>query len=899
MKKALKLTLKIIGGLIGIILIAAILIPVFFKDDIRQVIDSELDKNLNATVFYDEDAFSVSLFRSFPNVSVGMGDFGIKGIGVFEEDTLAAIRNFEITINLMSIFDEITINKIQLDEPQILVLVLEDGSANYDIAIPSEEAGVEERPQEKEEESMSIKINRWEINHADVIYFDQSMDFYTLLEDLNHSGSGDFAADVFQMITTTDIGSFSIGYEDTEYISEKSVSAEVTMNMDLANMSFAFAENRVSINDFALGFDGTIAMPNDDISMDIIFAGNDIDLKSVLSLIPGAYDEYLEGIDASGEINFDGLVKGVYNDSSMPQVKTSLEIKDGKVSTPDLPQPIEKIQVSFALDYPSADMSKTSILLDYSSELAEQKAKLKLDFKNLDNYQWDVDFTGILDLEKLAKVLPLDDATLQGNVTANLKTAGQMSDVDAENWENLPTSGQLNINDFYFENNDLPQGFGMKIVNAGFDPDKIEVKKFKANAGKTDLQLKGIITNYMAFALGEDETLKGKLNFKSKQVDLNEWMTSEETVEEEVPSDTTSLEIIRIPKNIDFTLVSKIDELLYDNLTLEDFNGKILVKDGSVILDGAGFNLLGGTFTMDGSYASAPDQPTFDFDFGIEELSIPESFKAFTPVQMLVPVANKMTGNFSTNFGASGALGSDMMPLMNSLSGSGLVEIAEAALKNVKVLDGVKKIANLKGGGDSDQMAQLKDVVLSMKIQDGRLSVKPFKLTIGGNETVVSGSTGLDGSLDYAMAMKVPTGQAGQAINQALSRFTGGNNLASDFLNLSIGIGGTYDDPKVKLLGANPSAGEGSLTSSVKAQVKEKAEEKIAETKAKAEEKVDEVKEEAKQKIEAKVDTAKAVVEKKVEAKKEEAKKKAEEEAKDKLNNLFKKKKKKKKNSGN
>ncbi|MCP4460766.1 MAG: AsmA family protein [Cytophagales bacterium] len=899
MNKVVKLILKIIGGLIGLILLGAILIPIIYKNDIKNAIDVEIAKNLNATVFYDVDEFGVSLFRSFPNVSIQMGDFGIIGEGVFEEDTLMSVKNFELTIDLMSLLDEITINKIQLDEPKILIMVLEDGTANYDIAAPTED--VDEEPVEEgseETEPLSIKINRWEINHADVVYYDQSMDFYTTLGDLNHSGSGDFSADVFQMITNTNIDDFSLGYEGTEYLSNKSVYADVTMNMDLANMTFTFDENRVAVNDFAMAFDGIIGMPSDDINLDITFSGKEIDMKSVLSLIPGAYEEYLDGIEASGEINFDGIVKGVYNDNSMPQVKTNLQINDGKVSAPDLPQPLEKIQLGFSLDYPSADMTKTSVTIDYSSILAEQKATVTLDFENLEDYQWDLSFVGELDLEKLSQILPLDSTTLQGNIIASLQTAGKMSDIEAENWGNLPTSGQLNIKDFYFENNDLPQGFGMSNVEAEFDPEKIEVKTFAANAGKTDLNINGILTNYLPFAIAENEKLLGTLNFSSKKVDLNEWMTTDEvSLEEEAPADTTSLEVVRIPQNIDLTLSSNVDELLYDNLTLEDFKGNILVKNGAVILDGAGFNLLGGSFTMDGSYASVPEQPTFDFDFGIKELSIPESFKAFIPIQKLVPVANKMTGSFSTNFAASGVLGSDMMPLMNSLSGSGLVEIADATLKNVKALDGVTKLANIKSR-DSEQLAKLKDLMLSMKIEEGRLSVKPFDMTIGGNETVISGSTGIDGSLDYAMAMKVPSGAVGQAVNQALAKIPGVSSLASEFLNLNIGISGTYDDPKIKLLSAKPDGGEGSLTASVKAQVKEKVDKKVAETKEKVDKKVTEVKKKAKEQVTEKVDTAKAVVEEKVKETKEEVTKKAEEKAKDKVTNLFKKKKKKKK-SGN
>ncbi len=152
-------------------------------------------------------------------------------------------------------------------------------------------------------------------------------------------------------------------------------------------------------------------------------------------------------------MSFDGIVKGIFSDESMPQITANLEIKNGKVSTPDLPQPLEKIHLIFSLDYPSADLAETSISLDYSSELAQQKAELKLVFSNLDDYQWDVEFKVDLDLEKLTKILPLDSTILRGNISANLKTEGRMSDVEAEDWEKLPTSGRLNVVGFFYQSN--------------------------------------------------------------------------------------------------------------------------------------------------------------------------------------------------------------------------------------------------------------------------------------------------------------------------------------------------------------------------------------------------------------------------------------------------------------
>ena len=50
---------------------------------------------------------------------------------------------------------------------------------------------------------------------------------------------------------------------------------------------------------------------------------------------------------------------------------------------------------------------------------------------------------------------------------------------------------------------------------------------------------------------------------------------------------------------------------------------------------------------------------------------------------------------------------------------------------------------------------------MSATISNGRLSVKPFDVKFGDIGTTISGSSGLDQSLDYSMKMMVPAGQLG------------------------------------------------------------------------------------------------------------------------------------------
>lgn len=839
-------------GIVFVILIGAIVVlPIIFKDDIRQALDKSMDDSLNAKVYYDLDAFSLSLIKSFPDITVSMGNFGVVGIDQFKNDTLASVGSFEVTVDLMSVLTggQIRVKEILLDQPKIFVLVLEDGSANYDIA---KDSGEEEEAADPNAESseLSIGIERWNIQNGQLTYLDRSMPFYTKLVGLNHEGSGDFTLDVFDMNTKTIVNQLSLGYDGTEYMSNKRLEADVSLNMDMANMKFTFMDNRIAVNDFVMGAEGFVSMPSNDIDMDITFGGTDINLKSILSLIPGVYQEYLEGVTAGGQVGFDGYVKGTYNEDSMPKIAANLMIENGEIAYADYNIPMEAITMNANFNYPSADMTETSFNVDKFSMLVDgEKLTAYLKFKNLEDYQWDLGVDGNVDLGKIMKIVPVEGMSLKGNINAQLNTAGKMSDVEAERYNQLPTSGSMTVANFLFTSEDLAQPFGIQSAKITFDPSSINLTDFKATSGNSDFNLSGKIENYLGFALSDTELLTGRLDFTSNLIDVNEFLG--ETEEESMPEDTTSLEVIRIPENIDFTFAASIGELKYSNLSIKSFKGKVLVRDGSIILDDNSFNMLDGTFELSGSYVTKGlDQPTYDLGFNVKNLSIGQAFTSFETIKKYVPIAEQVAGKFSSDFNVNGLLGSDMMPLMDEINLAGLVNIAQATLEKGKFMQKLSAVASLKNGASADkpQAITLNDVLIKTEIKDGSLFIEPFDLKVAGQSATVAGSNTLEGALNYSMLMKdIPTGQIGNALNSALSSLTGGKKLIADKIDLNIGIGGNYDDPQVKLLSTSKS-GSGEASSATAA-FKEQVSSKLDEQKAKAEEALEEKKEEQLQKI--------------------------------------------------
>ena len=135
----MKKILLILGIVIALLLGAAVVLPIIYKDKIIALVKDEANKNLNAKINFGD--FGLSIISSFPDFRICMEDLSVAGINEFEGDTLAFIKELNLDVDIMSVIngEEIGINAIIINAPKIYAHVLKDGKANWDITKPSED----------------------------------------------------------------------------------------------------------------------------------------------------------------------------------------------------------------------------------------------------------------------------------------------------------------------------------------------------------------------------------------------------------------------------------------------------------------------------------------------------------------------------------------------------------------------------------------------------------------------------------------------------------------------------------------------------------------------------------------------------------------------------------------
>lgn len=802
MKKALIIFVSLLVIIFGIL----ITLPYFFKDDIKAAIDKELAASVNADINFDLDNFSVSLFPNFPNLTVGIKELGVVGRDDFAGKVLFSAQNMEVEVNLKKILfdDEMSIQGILLDQPHIWVKVLANGKANYDIAIPSEEPEEETEEVAEESEPFNISIEHWQIINGDVTYDDETIPFVLQITELNHKGSGDFSLTVFDMNTETDATLATVSYDGAEYISNRHLSANMVLSMDLDQFKFTFKDNEFKLNDFAMGMDGWFSMPEEGYDMDLSVTSRDNSFKSVLSLIPAMYASDFDAIKASGSMDFNTTLKGMYTDDRMPAFKVNMGIKDGMFQYPDLPTAVSNVQMKLDINNTDGNIDNTTVdLSKFHMELGKNPIDAKLKIDNLVDYPLDANVSAKLNFAELLEMFPMEGTELRGQLDAHLQAKGVYDTVNYT----IPASGAINLTSFYYSDQEyLPQGMEISQTRTTFTPENIVLETFDSKIGSSDLSAKGKLSNYLKYALSPNETLYGNLSVSSNQLLIDELMPESEEVEtaEEAPADTTSTDYsysdIEVPANIDFTMDANLKKIVYDGLTLSNARGKIIVRDGILTMDNLSTSTLGGSIVFNGSYNTQElKKPKFDMKLGVKTISIQESFSAFNTVQKLAPVAQNMAGNVTTEFALGGLIDSTMMPVYNTLNGGGLLNIKEAALSGGKLAGAISKFTSK----DNKNSLALQDIAMNVHIADGKVNVDPFDVMIDGHKSTVSGSTSLDGSLDYKINTSIPAGQVGEQVNAALNKLTGSTEKPSSEIKFNLGLTGKYDDPKVSLLGSD------------------------------------------------------------------------------------------------
>ncbi len=799
-----------LGVLVLLFIAAAVIVPIVLKEPITKAVKAEANANLNATIDFKD--VSISLIRSFPDLYVGVQELSITGKDKFEGRTLVYLKTLVLDVNLMSAFSgKPVINEISLTDGLANVIVLEDGSANYDI-VPESEGGAasEGTPEPSSDGAFAIKLKRFKVDGLEVMYNDKQSGMSFSTSRIDMTLGGDFSSDKTVLKTNVVLQKVKLTTGGISYLNGVELGLEADVDADMANKSYTLNQNEFRINGLHLSLDGNISMPNeDDINLDLTYGAAKTEFKEILSLIPAIYAKDFEEVKASGSLELNGTVKGIYNENTIPGFTANVKVGNGQFKYPDLPKSVDGIQVDLSVENSGGSTDNTVIdLKQFVFQLAGNPFEIRALVKTpVSDPNIDASFKGKIDLTSLGDAIPMEEGDkLSGTIIADAEMKGKQSDLDKKRYEDFDAKGEFILMDVVYSTTSIAVPIEIKYAQFKFAPRFLELASFDAKAGKSDFKLKGKITNYLGYALG-DGTLEGDFTLNGTLIDGNELAGLTPTNAEEAPAsggtgsgETEDSEPMLIPKNLDVTFTTSVTKILYDNHNLLNTKGQVVVRNGKADLRGLSFNTLGGSVAMSGYYDTQDEKKAkLNYNLNAQNIVVKDAYKAFGTVRKIAPIAEKTEGKATITMNVRGAMKNGTEIDYNSLNGNGRLTSQSLKITGTEALDKVAQVVKI----NAFKNPELKDVNLSFAFVDGRVSVQPFDVKIGPVSANIFGSHGFDETMDYVMATKVPTSALGSQANAVIgglvsqanalgASFTAGSDIKVDIL-----IKGTFDKPKI------------------------------------------------------------------------------------------------------
>lgn len=795
----IKKLLKIFAIIFGVLLIILISIPYFFKAQIEEAVKKSLNENLNAKV--DFEAVDLSLIKSFPKLNLSIDELSIINLAPFEGDTLFYAKETRLKLPIKSLFNtnDMQVNEVSLSNAVVNIMVNSDGEANYNIAKESDSAANTDENKSSTEEAFKLQLESYAIENSTINYNDYSSNYFLTLKNLTHKGSGDFSATSSVLKTQTD-AYVSYIMSDIAYLKNQHIKLDAEILMDLEQMRFSFQENEALLNELPLNFEGFVQLNEDNTEVDLRFKTPSSSFENFFQLIPEAYKTNMSDVTTTGNFDVSGTIAGIVDDTYIPKLDIKIASENASFKFADLPQKVSDITMRVFIKNETGIADETFIdipTFNFSIDNERIASALKISKLNTNPYIQG-NAQGILDLNKLSQAYPMPENTqLSGKLDLDLNTAFDMQSIEQSRYTNIKSQGTTKLSGFTYNSEDLVAPVHIKTADMNFTSNSVKLNQFDATINSSDLKATGTIDNLMGFLL-KDQELKGDFVLNSNKLNLNELKSAPAPSEEKSSESetTTSEEAIKIPKIFNIRTAFKVNELVYDNLTLQNLSGNALIKDESIALQNVTSDLFGGKIAFDGLVSTANDQPVFDMGLELNQLGISQSVSQLGLLANLAPILSSLDGLLNSKLNLKGKLTPELTPVYSSLAGDALATIVQAKInpENNNLVSNL----NTRLPSLNLQNLSLQDLSTKLNFNDGAVNVAPLQFNINDIGINLSGSHSFDQNLNYAVMLNLPAKYLGNEAADLVAKLSP-EKQETTTVNLPLNLSGSLKNPQIQL----------------------------------------------------------------------------------------------------
>ncbi len=761
------------AGLVGVLLVGLVVVPGMLSAKAQTWLDEAIASSVDADITYGD--LGISALRAFPRVTISVDNVKVTGRETFAGVDLLTADEVTIAVNALSLLGgPVKIRKLKLVHPVLDLRVDPKGRENRDIFGDGESS------------DYAVDLDSVEVVDLALRWADVSTGLGIRIADLDLEADGAVTQDLAQFNTRAAMSGLDLRYGGVNWLMNADGKGDLGFGYDQGTGAMTFEDAKLALNALPLAISGSLIPAGDEYEVDVAFSAPDADFKSLLSLVPAAYGESFEGVEASGSLALEGSSKGTYSEEELPAFDLTLQVKDAAFKYPDLPTAVSEIRADMQITHAQGPADLTEIdVRDFSLSTAGAPFGGSARIRNPStDPDVEANVKGRLDLGVLRSALPDTGAPpAEGKVDVDLAFSGLMSDFQEQRTEKVTASGTFAAKDLRLDSESLPVVLLIQDLDAALAADRVEIRTLTMRYDDSDLTVSGQLDNVLPYLLA-DEALTGDLDLKAGKLDLRPFQG-----EEDQPKNADEGVLVAIPANVGLGMSAEIDHLVTTLFELTEVESQVAVRDSALRMESFDARMAGGEVSLTGKY-SAPTAESADVDLKIDTLrfDLVETLKTFETLRMIAPVLQGATGRFDSGFAVETRLDAQGNPDLSLVSSAGNFIPLDLKLKGSALEQAAKQIKGL-------DTLNLDGAFIRYAFEKGAIALRPFTAKLGDMPATVSGQAGvLDQSLDLKVDVAVPT-----KILKGSPILAATKDVLGKKVDVLVKIGGTWTKPKVSV----------------------------------------------------------------------------------------------------
>ncbi len=295
-------------------------------------------------------------------------------------------------------------------------------------------------------------------------------------------------------------------------------------------------------------------------------------------------------------------------------------------------------------------------------------------------------------------------------------------------------------------------------IKFNYKPEKCDIASANIVFGNSDFYLSGSVTGLEKW-LVHQEMLKGDLYFTSNYTNVDNLLdvfsgmgTDADTLEAQRREDNvdTSANPFIVPKDVDFTLHTRIKEATAFDNDLREVAGDIQIRDGIAVLNQVGFVCKAARMQLTGLYKTPRVNHIFvGMDFHLLDINIQELIDMIPYVDTLVPILADLEGAADFHLCAETYVNAFYKPKMSTLRAAAALTGQDLVVLDNKDIDRIAKLLQLKSWREDDSKIHVDSLDVAMTVFRKELEVYPFLLSLHKYQIVAEGRHDLNNNYDY------------------------------------------------------------------------------------------------------------------------------------------------------